>query len=198
MSKTLLLMRHAKSSWKDKSLKDELRPLKNRGELAAAAMGVILKENELVPQLILSSPAVRARRTADIVAKKCGYKHNIQDVPAFYMAEPPVFFETLKTLDDKLERVLVVAHNPGLEALLQHLDGHVDALPTGALAYLNLDIHHWSELDPSTNADLIGFWDPESDHAKEIEDEMAKDKKDKKDKDHKKEKDGKKDKKSKK
>ena len=53
-------------------------------------------------------------------------------------------------------------------------------------------------MDPSTNADLIGFWDPESDHAKEIEDEMAKDKKDKKDKDHKKEKDGKKDKKSKK
>lgn len=173
MPKTLLLMRHAKSSWKDKSLPDEKRPLKKRGEQAAEAMGEILQENELTPQLILSSSAVRARQTAELVAEHCGYTQPIEFVDEFYMAESPVFFQFLQKLDDVLERVLLIGHNPGLEAFLQNLDGRVEELPTGALAYLNLPIAHWSELDSQTIADLIGFWDPESEHIRESEKKMA-------------------------
>ena len=68
--KTLLLMRHAKSSWKQKDLPDIERPLSSRGEKDAPMMGRMLKKKELIPDLIISSPAVRARQTVEEVAKK--------------------------------------------------------------------------------------------------------------------------------
>jgi len=100
---------------------------------------------------------------------------------------------------------MIVSHNPGLEAFMQLLDGRLEALPTGSMAYLCLDINHWSDLSFETDAELIGFWDAETEleqkKEKETlekeEKEMAKDKKDKEKKD-KKEKKEKKEKKNKK
>lgn len=188
MAKTLLLMRHGKSSWKDKSLPDKKRPLKKRGAVASANIGEILKENELIPQIILSSPALRASQTAEIVAKVCDFSNKITYVDSFYMGEPNDFFKYLRNLDDGMERVLIIAHNPGLEALMQILDGKVDALPTSAMAYISLGINHWSDLGSETSGELVGFWDPEKEEEAEKEKEMGKDKKDKKDKKEKKEK----------
>jgi len=97
--------------------------------------------------------------------------------------------------------VMIVSHNPGLEAFMQLLDGRLEALPTGSMVYLCLNINHWSNLSFETDAEMIGFWDPETEleHKKEAlekrEREMAKDKKDKKDKKEKKQKKEKKDKK---
>ena len=205
MTKTLLLMRHGKSSWKDKKIPDYERPLKKRGKAAAVEIGNILRENELIPQAILSSPASRASETAEIVAKESGFAGKITFIDSFYMAEPDVYIDYLKSLDDSLERVMVVSHNPGLEAFMQLLDGRLEALPTGSMAYLCLDINHWSDLSFETDAELIGFWDAETEleqkKEKETlekeEKEMAKDKKDKEKKD-KKEKKEKKEKKNKK
>jgi phosphohistidine phosphatase len=205
MTKTLLLMRHGKSSWKDKKIPDFKRPLKKRGKAASAEIGRILRENELIPQVILSSPALRASQTAEIVAQESGFPIKVTFVDSFYMAEPDVYFKYLSGLDESLERVLIVSHNPGLEAFMQLLDGKLEALPTGSLAYLSLDIKKWSDLSMETDAELIGFWDPETElelkKVKETivteEQEMAKDKKDKKGKD-KKEKKEKKEKKNKK
>ena len=201
MTKTLLLMRHGKSSWKDKKIPDHERPLKKRGKAASAEIGKILRENELIPQAILSSPALRASETAEIVAKESGFPGKITFIDSFYMAEPDVYINYLKGLDDSLERVMIVSHNPGLEAFMQLLDGRLEALPTGSMVYLCLNINHWSDLSFETDAELIGFWDPETEleHKKEAlakrEQEMAKDKKDKKDKKEKKQKKDKKDKK---
>jgi len=194
MTKTLLIMRHAKSSWKNEKLKDIDRPLKHRGEEAANLIGKVLVKTELVPQVVLSSPAQRAKQTAELVVEESKFKGELKFVDSFYMGEPENYIKALKELPDEIERVMVVGHNPGLEALLQLLDGKVDSLPTGSLAYLVLDLKHWADLTKATVAELISFWEPDEIKLEEMEENMGKDK-DKKDKKDKKEKKEKKDKK---
>ena len=194
MTKTLLILRHAKSSWKNEKLKDFDRPLKHRGEEAANLMGKVLMMAELVPQVILSSPAQRAKQTTELVVAESKFKGELKFVDSFYMGEPENYITALKELPDEIERVMVVGHNPGLEALLQLLDGKVNSLTTGSLAYLVLDIKHWADLTKATVGELISFWEPDEIDLKEMEAKMGKDK-DKKDKKDKKEKKEKKDKK---
>jgi phosphohistidine phosphatase len=194
MTKTLLILRHAKSSWKNEKLKDIDRPLKHRGEQDAVVIGKVLTMTELIPQVILSSPAQRAKQTAELVSAESKFKGELKFVNSFYMGEPENYIKALNELPDEIERVMVVGHNPGLEALLQLLDGKVDSLPTGSLAYLVLGIKHWTELTKATVGELISFWEPDEINLEEMEVKMGKDK-DKKDKKDKKEKKEKKDKK---
>ena len=194
MTKTLLILRHAKSSWKNEKLKDIDRPLKHRGEEDAIVIGKVLTMAELVPQVILSSPAERAKRTAELVAAEAKFKGGLTLVDSFYMGEPENYIKELKQLPDEIERVMIVGHNPGLEALLQLMDGKVNSLPTGSLAYLVLDIKHWADLTKGTVGELISFWEADEIDLNEMEEKMGKDK-DKKDKKDKKEKKDKKDKK---
>ncbi len=207
MTKTLMLLRHAKSSWKDKHLKDFDRPLKKKGEETAELIGKILAHGDFLPDLVLSSPAKRAKETIEIVIKHADLKGTTQFLDAFYMAEPGDYIQALRELPDKVNCVMVVGHNPGLEALLQMLEGKVNALSTGALAILELEMTHWADLNSSTVGKLSKFWDPDEMDLKEIEEKMAKDKKekeqkvkekDKKEKNDKKEKKEKKNKKDKK
>lgn len=159
--KKLLLMRHAKSSFEESDTADFERGLNKRGEKDAPRMGKLLKEKDLVPDLILSSKAVRTSKTAEIVADKCGYKKEILYVEGFYLGEPPVYLEALRGLgDDDTETVLVIGHNPGLETLLQIMTDHVESLPTGAIAYLELPIRSWRALTADVEADLEKVWRP--------------------------------------
>ena len=158
--KTVLLMRHAKSSWKDHKLKDIDRPLNKRGKKDVPFMGQILADKELVPQMILCSPAVRARSTADMVVENCGYQGEITYVDSFYLAEPAVYASALCSLPDEIERVMLIGHNPGMEGLLQILSGEVESLPTSGMAYLVLPIKHWNELDGAGHGDIIELWRP--------------------------------------
>jgi|SRR5271157_508354 len=158
--KTVLLMRHAKSSWKDHTMPDMERPLSKRGKKDAPRMGSLLKDKELVPQEIISSPAVRAKMTAESVAEKSGFKGKIEYQDNFYLAEPPVYAETLRGLPDEVERVMLIGHNPGLEALVQILSGQIESLPTAAIAYMVIPVKHWSELDVDTRAEIIEIWQP--------------------------------------
>lgn len=158
--KTLLLMRHAKSSWKHPDMKDIERPLNKRGEKDAPKMGKLLVEQELVPQLILSSTAVRARKTVEAVVAKSGYTGEVMYLDSFYMAEPQVYLDVLRVLPDALERVMVVGHNPGLEAVLQMLSHQVESLPTGSIAYICLEMDHWSQIDQESKGELIQLWRP--------------------------------------
>ncbi len=150
---------------------------------------------ELVPQVILSSPAQRAKQTAELVAEESKFKGELKFVESYYMGEPEDYIAALKELPDEIERVMIVGHNPGLEALLQLLDGKVDSLPTGSLAYLVLDIKHWADLTKSTAGELISFWEPDEIKLEEMEEKMTKDKDKKEKKDKKDKKDKKKDKK---
>ena len=163
--KTLLLMRHAKSSWKDADIKDRKRPLSKRGKRNAPQMGELLKEKELLPQLILASSAVRARQTAELLAEASGYQGDIRYLDDLYMAEADEYLDELKKLPDNLERVMLIGHNPGLESLLPMLTGRVESLPTAAIAHLTLPISNWKELSKKTKAELVELWRP-----KELED----------------------------
>jgi len=173
--KTLLLMRHAKSSWKDTKLSDVERPLNKRGRQDAPLMGQLLIDRELVPQHILSSTAVRSQQTAEAVIEKItgssDLNPQIEYLDRLYMAEPPEYYEVLHKLHDGIERVMVIGHNPGLETLLQLLSNRIESLPTAVLAHLVLPIQSWSELTPDTTGELVDIWRPKE-VREEIEEEI--------------------------
>lgn len=153
--KTLLLMRHAKSSWKHPDLPDQDRPLNKRGEKDAPRMGKFLREKELVPQAILASPAKRVAQTVDGMLEKMNFKGKVDYINSLYLAEPSAYLSTIQTVDDKFERIMIVGHNPGLEGLLQILSGQVESLPTGSIAHLVLPIEHWADLREDTHGELV-------------------------------------------
>lgn len=158
--KTLLLMRHAKSSWKQEDLPDHERPLNKRGKKDAPMMGKLIHDKELVPQLILSSSALRSRLTADALVESIDFKGPVEYLDDFYMAEPMAYLARLRALPDDLERVMIIGHNPGLEGLVQILSHQVESLSTSAIAYLVLPIKEWSEISEDTDGDLIELWRP--------------------------------------
>jgi len=158
--KTLLLMRHAKSSWKEKGIEDLERGLNKRGLKDASMIGTLLVEKELVPQRILCSSAIRGRRTAELVAEACHFIGEITYLNSFYLAEPDAYIEGLTSLPDNLERVMIIGHNPGLEGLLQIFSHQVESLPTAAIAHLVLSVKEWSEINRDTPGDLVDLWRP--------------------------------------
>jgi phosphohistidine phosphatase len=158
--KTLLLLRHAKSSWDDPEIADHDRPLAKRGRRDAPRMGALLREEELTPDLILSSTARRARKTAEAVAEESGYAGEIELHDEFYPGAPQDYLSALQKVWDEYQRVMVVGHNPGLEELLETLTGETLHLPTAALAQVTLPIEHWIDLDEETEGTLINLWRP--------------------------------------
>jgi len=158
--KTLLILRHGKSSWKKPDLSDHDRPLNKRGKSDAPRMGRLLKEEDLVPDLILSSTAKRARKTAEKAAAASGYAGEVRPEEALYLAGPDAYIQLLKLVKDDCERVAVVGHNPGMEELLQTLTGVAEALPTAALAHVELPINRWRELNRDTRGKLVALWCP--------------------------------------
>lgn len=158
--KTLLLMRHAKSSWKDESLADHERPLKKRGKKDSKLIAKVIKKKDLIPDLILCSSAVRTKETVEVLTDVLDYDGEIIYSDELYMGEPQDFVNALKDLDEKYETVLIVGHNPGLEAYLQIIDGEIEAVPTGGLGYLVLVLDDWKDISLDTMGDLIGFWKP--------------------------------------
>jgi phosphohistidine phosphatase len=160
MMKTLLLLRHAKSSWKHPELADHDRPLNKRGKRTAPLMGALLQDEDLIPDLILCSSAVRAHTTALFVAKACAYAGEIKRTRKLYLAGPQAYIEVLRQMAEKHARVLVVGHNPGLEALIEALTGEAIAMPTAALAQVELSLKRWSDLDTDTECKLVNVWRP--------------------------------------
>ena len=158
--KTLLLLRHAKSSWKHPELADHDRPLNKRGKRTAPLIGALLQDQGLIPDLILCSSAVRTHDTALLVAEACNYGGEIKQTRTLYLAEPQTYVEVLRQVKEKHARVLVVGHNPGLEALIEALTGEAMAMPTAALAYLELPLEHWRDLDMKTICKLVDMWRP--------------------------------------
>jgi phosphohistidine phosphatase len=143
--KTLLILRHAKSSWKFPDLSDHDRPLNRRGKRDAPKMGKILKERGLVPDLVISSTATRAKDTASAVAKHSGYKGKRIRFESLYAAEPGAYLAVIRELTDNYQRVLIVGHNPGVEELIELLTGEIHIVPTCTLAQIEFEIEKWSD-----------------------------------------------------
>jgi len=158
--KTLFVLRHAKSSWRDMSLADHERPLKKRGRKAAPKMGHWARVNNVWPDAVISSTAVRAHQTALAFVQAGKFDLEIELEPKFYDASPK---EILRLLRPRSEHaVLVVGHNPSMEDLVEMLTGEELRFVTAALAWIELPIETWSELNTSTRGHLREFWIPRS------------------------------------
>ena len=142
--KTLFLLRHAKSSRKDESLPDFERPLNRRGKEASERIGRYVKSELIVPDLVLSSPAIRARETIGLVAKFAKWTTELRFDERIYGAGAIGLLEVVAQIENERKTALLVGHNPGMEELLVLLTGSIEQLPTGALAKVEIKTTKWS------------------------------------------------------
>jgi phosphohistidine phosphatase len=161
VQRRLLVLRHAKSSWADSAADDWERGLTARGRRDATHVGELLRRLSLVPDIIISSDAVRAETTARLVADAAGYAGKVVLSSSLYHATPDKVIDVLRDVRDRSARaIMIVAHNPGLEDLIARLTGERVAMPTAALANVALPIEAWHQLDVATRGMLIDFWRP--------------------------------------
>ena len=155
--KTILILRHGKSDWSDLSLADFDRPLAKRGRKDAPRMGQVLALFDCVPDRILSSPARRARQTAERVAEACGYKKSLYLADSFYGGSSEDLIIALRRLPDKIERPMLIGHNPTLEETAADLlspprqrwyQEWSIRIPTAGLICLDVNIMSWAALEP--------------------------------------------------
>jgi len=146
--KHLTLLRHAKSSWQDPALDDIDRPLNGRGKRNARLMGQRLAILDETPKVIISSPAKRARRTAELVAEALHYPESaIRFEPCMYEADVGTLLELVSQLDNVWQDVMLVGHNPGLTELANLLAPcNLDNIVTCGLAKIAFENASWSEL----------------------------------------------------
>lgn len=159
--KRLFVMRHAKSSWKQPQLSDFERPLNGRGERDAPRMGAHIAERAPRIDRIVTSSAVRARATAELVAGALGSKAPpIEERASLYLASPKTLIEEIQGFDEDWSCVLLLGHNPGVTELVEKLAREaVGELPTAAVAELELALERWDELRPGV-ARLVGIAAP--------------------------------------
>jgi phosphohistidine phosphatase len=143
--RNLYLLRHAKSSWKDETLADFERPLAGRGRRACDTIGKYIQTNQLEFDLVISSTAVRARDTIDLVRQRAKLRVEVRYDERIYEAGVERLVEVISQIESDKKSVLLVGHNPGFEDLLQHLTGEQLSFTTGALAKINLKVSKWSE-----------------------------------------------------
>ena len=148
--KTLYLVRHAKSSWEFDELSDHDRPLNKRGRKAAPKMGKALKERGIMPDLIYSSPAVRALTTATLFAKEFGYDQNkIEIVEEIYGADKLELLKIVQQAPTEVESLMLVGHNNALTDFANHLSPKpVANIPTAGVMALSFEIGNWQAAAP--------------------------------------------------
>jgi phosphohistidine phosphatase len=159
--KTLLLLRHGKASGSDTDCGDFERPLTKRGKRDVPKMGCLLREQNLLPDIIIASSAKRCRQTAARVIEHSGYRGEARLLGDLYEASDRALREFLQALDDRYQRALLIAHNPGLELLLHATTASHEALTTAALAHIELPIESWHELNAETRGTLHNLWQPD-------------------------------------
>ena len=144
----LTLLRHAKSAWDDPAKKDHDRPLNERGERDAPLMGQRLRARNARPTLFITSPAVRARRTARIVAHELGYPDDfLQYEKDLYLASAKQIIEVLARQESRYRDIVVCGHNPGVTDLANRLTGAgIDNVPTTGIVIIGLDLDRWADL----------------------------------------------------
>lgn len=146
--KILCLVRHAKSSRDDPALKDFDRPLNVHGKKQAPWLGRRLKESGVAPEVIISSPAKRALKTAEALAKAIQYPlKGIVTEPVVYESGAPGILRMIKNMAQDHARAVVVGHNPALSDLMNYLSRcELDDLPTAGIVCLKLDVGSWKAI----------------------------------------------------
>ncbi len=147
--KEVLILRHAKSDWSTGE-SDFERPLNERGQNDAPRMGETIKKSKVVPDLIISSPAKRAKQTTNAVIKKSGFQGEVQWDDSFYYGNYENIIQTIQNVSNEHQRILIVGHNPKLENLVSAFasNGKLSLrLPTAALTLIVFDTSTWKEID---------------------------------------------------
>lgn len=157
--KCLLLMRHAKSSWKHPGLADHDRPLNRRGQRDAPRMGRLIGQEGLVPDLILTSTARRALDTARAVRDQLPAPCPLEERSDLYHASPRTILDTAASAPDDIRTLLIVGHNPGMEQVVEAVGAQPQRMPTGALALIHTA--SWEALGSgASSSDLMNVWLP--------------------------------------
>jgi len=145
--KTLLLIRHAKSSWDDFSIQDFDRPLNDRGKRDAPMMAQRLKGKGLLPDALLASPAKRARKTAELFAEELDYpRTKIDWIQELYLATPSVFTQVISRVSDEHNFIAIFSHNNGLTDFANQLTNvRIDNIPTCGIFAVKIPITKWSQ-----------------------------------------------------
>ena len=155
--KQLFLLRHAKSSWSQPQLDDFERPLNDRGHRDAPVMGKVMKKMNIIPDLIISSPALRAAFTARIVAESIGFpEENLCYENRVYEASSSALLETITGVNDIIKILLLVGHNPGLTDTINYLSPtKIENLRTCGLYGMKLNIINWHDISEECGTLLI-------------------------------------------
>jgi phosphohistidine phosphatase len=147
--KTVILVRHAKSSWKDSRLKDFDRPLNRRGKRDAPLMGKKIREREIMPDLILCSPAKRARKTAIRIAEEIGYpKEKIRYDDRMYHSDALYLLDLVRSQDDEHTSIMLFGHNPDFndfaDMLLERNPSRM--IPTTGVHCIRFAVDRWRKV----------------------------------------------------
>lgn len=147
--KHLLLMRHAKSSWGDEGLPDFERPLNHRGEGDAVRIATELKKRHAVPDLIYCSPAIRAKQTAERMRSGGLGEIPLTFEPSLYGAYSSTILTVIQKAPESCDRLLVIAHNPGMGELVESLTGECpeQGMKTATIACIEIPHSKWEDVD---------------------------------------------------
>jgi len=149
--KTLILVRHAKSSWDKVGMDDIERPLNERGKQDAPVMAKRLKDKKIDIDIFISSPAKRAHRTCKYFVKEYDLANkDIVLMDKLYGASVTAFLDVISKIDDKHKSAIIFSHNPGITEFANTLTTvHVDNMPTCSMFAVQADINHWAEFSKS-------------------------------------------------
>ncbi len=160
--KNIWIMRHAKSDWSHPDLADFDRPINKRGRFDAPLMGQWMGTLAHRPDLIVSSPARRARQTAELVAKALPFSEELQFWEDLYPGSAEITIAAIRELSEELKSILIIGHNPNMEALASTLTAGGALrlkVPTAAVIMLTADIGSWAALSDE-RAELQGMVTP--------------------------------------
>jgi len=158
--KMLLIMRHGKSSWKNNDLADHDRPLTKRGRMDVPRMGALVRDEDLVPDIILCSTAKRARETTKLFIDTSGFDGAVKFHRSIYQGCNSDYIDLLRSLDQGCRIAMVVGHNPGLEELLSTLADIDEWMPTACIAQIRLNFDDWQSLNEYSTGELVNLWRP--------------------------------------
>jgi len=154
----LTLMRHANAQWKDPQIADYDRPLNRRGNSEAEAMSRRLVELKLIPTILLSSSALRAQQTADIVARELGLAaRSRRSDEALYLAAATDILRVAQTTGPRIPHLMIVGHNPGITEVANLLAPAqpIENLATGAVCTLTFDSRSWADIEADNLRDSL-------------------------------------------
>lgn len=161
-NRILLLLRHAKSSWKNKELDDHDRPLNKRGKREAIKMGEYLKKINMLPDAIVTSSARRAVETTNLVCRHCDYNKLVEVNFTFHKDGLDSYIQSISETSANINILMLVGHNPVLEELVSILTHKSINMSTCTLVQINLHVMNWKNIisQDGFRSEIINIWKP--------------------------------------